>query len=322
MNVYVGAYPAIPQPVTADSYEPEVERHFFTALRELEGVRGLEMPFYGTLHQHDVEAYLDLLDPEWSYVISGLPGTMMALREDPHFGLASHAKSGRTAALEFCRRLRAAVATLQRRFGPHAVRRVELHTAPRQGAPGVAASTAALVDSLREVRGWDWLGAKLAIEHCDAYVPGQPPQKGFLSIAQELDALEATQDTRTQTGMLLNWARSAIEGRDAAVPLAHLREAKRRGLLVGLMFSGVCASDPTYGDWQDTHAPFAPAFGVRHTAERSILTAERGRAWLAEGGAGLDVVGLKIQPLPATIPLEERIEYVRDAIRWLRALGE
>jgi hypothetical protein len=322
MDFYVGAYPAVPPPATAGGYEPEVEQRFFAALRELEGVRGLEVPFHGgQLHPHDEKAYLDLLDPRWSYVVTGLPGVMTALRADPRFGLASHSSSGRTAALEFCRRLRDAVATLQARFGRQAVRRVELHSAPRQGARGVVASQDALVDSLREVRSWDWLGATLAIEHCDAFVRGRPPQKGFLTVTQELDALAATKETRTQAGLVLNWARSAIEGRDPELPLAHLREARRKGLLAGLMFSGVCAADPVYGDWQDTHAPFAPGFGLRHVAEASVLTAERGRAWLAEGGPGLDVLGFKIQPLPASIPVEERIEYLRDAIRWLRALS-
>src|SRR5262249_52879340 len=156
-------------------------------------------------------------------------------------------------------------------------------------------------DSLREIRGWDWHGAKLAIEHCDAYVTGQPPQKGFLTVREELDALKATHDTRTPAGLVLNWGRSAIEGRSAATALAHAREAEASGLLVGLMFSGACAQDAVYGDWQDTHAPFAPAFGIRHAAEHSELTAERAIEWLRAAGPGLDILGFKIQPLPPSI---------------------
>jgi hypothetical protein len=321
MAFIVGAYPVIPKPAVAGTYEPEVERRFFEALRALDGIRGLELPFYGTLHPHDVDAYLGLLKPEWSYVLTGLPGTMNALGQDPLFGLASRATSGRTAALEFCRRLRDAVSTLNTRFGRQVVERVELHTAPKQGLPGVAASTEALVDSLREVRGWDWLGATLAIEHCDAYVPGQPPQKGFLRLEQELEALTATQGARTPAGLVLNWGRSAIEGLSGETPLAHAKAAHKAGHLVGLMFSGACAHDAIYGDWQDTHAPFAPAFDLANLAEHSELTAKRGKAWLKAGGSGLPLLGLKIQPLPNSHSIETRIAYVRDALAWMKKIG-
>jgi len=332
MSFYIGAYAAMPKPAVPGAYEPAIERRFFAALRELEDIAGLELPFYGTLHPHNVGAYLDLLSPEWSYVLTGIPGTMNALAADPFFGLASRTASGRTAALEFCRRLREAVATLNGRFGRSVVRLVEIHTAPTQGAPGVASSGEALVDSLREVRGWDWHGARLAIEHCDAYRPAQPPQKGFLALSQELDALAASEGGRTPAGVVLNWGRSAIEGRSAETPLAHARSARDAGLLVGLMFSGACARDPVYGDWQDTHAPFAPMFrgpargtgntgGVHYGAERSELTAERAKAWLQAAGHGLDVLGLKIQPLPASLPLDIRIEYLRDAVHWLKTVS-
>lgn len=320
MSFYIGAYPAMPKPAVPGAYEPVVERRFFAALRTLEGIEGLELPFYGTLHPHNVGAYLDLLAPEWSYVLTGLPGTMNALAGDPFFGLASRATSGRAAAFEFCRRLREAVATLNGRFGRSVVRLVEIHTAPTQGMPGVVSSSEALIDSLREVRGWDWHGARLAIEHCDAYLPAQPPNKGFLVLRQELEALAATKGGRTPAGVVLNWGRSAVEGRGAETPLAHARSAREAGLLVGLMFSGACARDKVYGDWQDTHAPFAPAFGIRHGAERSELTAERAKAWFQAAGEGLTVLGLKIQPLPSSLPLETRIEYLRDAVHWLKAV--
>jgi hypothetical protein len=314
MPYYLGAYAAAPKPAT---YDPALEQRYFAELRKLPGLLGLELPFYGTLHPHDVGALLANLKPEWSYVLTGLPGTMNALAQDPLFGLASHSTAGRTAALDFCRRMREAVAVLNGRFGRPVVRRALLHTAPRQDAPGALASAEALADSLREVRGWDWHGALLAIEHCDAYVPGQPPQKGFLTLAQEAEAIAATQNSRTPAGIVINWGRSAIESRDPETPLAHVRAAQAQGLLCGLMFSGACAQDPVYGDWQDTHAPFAPAFGIRTGAERSLLTAERAAACLREAGGALDVLGLKIQPLPPTLPFETRMAFLSDALHWL-----
>ncbi len=318
MTYVLGAYAAAPKPPT---YDPALEARYFAALRVLAGLRGLELPFYGTLHPHDVAALLGNLKAEWSYVLTGLPGTMDALARDPHFGLASHSTAGRTAALDYCRRLRDAAATLNGRFGRQVVAAVELHTAPRQGPPGVVASAEALADSLREIRGWNWGGARLAVEHCDAYVLGQPPQKGFLPLESECEALAATEATATPAGIVINWGRSAIEGRNPDTPLAHVRTARAKGLLCGLMLSGACAQDAVYGDWQDTHAPFAPAFGIRHGAERSLLTAERAGACLREAGSALDILGIKIQPLPAGVAFETRMAYLRDAIRWLDAVA-
>lgn len=317
MPYILGAYAAAPK---TPGYDPALEGRYFAALRALEGVRGLELPFYGTLHPHDVAALLANLKPEWSYVLTGLPGTMDALSRDPHFGLASHSTAGRTAALDFCRRLREAAAALNGRFGRPVVEAVELHSAPRRGPTGVGASSEALADSLREIRGWDWGGARLAVEHCDAWVARQPPQKGFLPLEGECEALAATEAAPTPAGIIINWGRSAIEGRSPDTPLAHLRAARTKGLLCGLMLSGACAQDPVYGDWQDTHAPFAPAFGVRHGAERSLLTAERAAACLRESGSALDILGIKIQPLPTSVPLDTRVDYLRDAIRWLDAV--
>jgi len=317
MPYILGAYAAAPK---TPAYDPVLEGRYFAELRALEGVRGLELPFYGTLHPHDVAALLTNLKPEWSYVLTGLPGTMDALTRNPHFGLASHSTAGRAAALDFCRGLRDAAATLNGRFGRPVVEAVELHTAPRQGPAGVAASAEALADSLREIRGWDWSGARLAVEHCDAHVPGRPPQKGFLRLESECEALAATEAAPTPAGIVINWGRSAIEGRSPDAPIAHLRAARARNLLCGLMLSGACAQDAVYGDWQDTHAPFAPAFGIQHGAERSLLTAERAAACLREAGSALDILGIKIQPLPASVSLETRVAYLRDAIRWLDAV--
>jgi hypothetical protein len=317
MAYYVGAYAAAPKPTDPGGGDGSAERAFYAALRGLPQVRGLELPFTNALHSQDVAAFLGQLHPDWLYVMTGLPGVMNALAENPGFGLASDSTTGRASALAFCLRLRDAVATLNLRFGRQVVLRVELHSAPRQGAPGVSASTESLVDSLREVRGWDWYGAKLAIEHCDAYVQGQPAQKGFLRIDQELEALAATDTARTPAGIIINWGRSAIEGQDPATPLEHIEAARRGGRLCGVMFSGACAQDPVYGGWQDSHAPFAPAFGLRHGAERSLLTPEQAEACLRAAGAELDVLGLKIQPLPPPASAMERAAFVQDALTWL-----
>ena len=74
---------------------------------------------------------------------------------------------------------------------------VQLHSAPSLGTPaavaaGVTSSVHALSRSLQEVLTWDWRGAAVAIEHCDAaHSDGSPPAaKGFLSLDEELAALQ------------------------------------------------------------------------------------------------------------------------------------
>src|SRR5438034_923832 len=67
--------------------------------------------------------------------------------------------------------------------------------------------------SLDELRAWDWRGAALSVEHCDAFVPGQAPAKGFLALGAEIDAIRASHGA-TPVGVAVNWGRSAIEARD------------------------------------------------------------------------------------------------------------
>jgi hypothetical protein len=263
------------------------------------------------------------LDPRWDIVPSLIGGTLQSLQKDPHFGLASDSEAGRAAALRLVDLTRQLVLQINGRFGRKAVRWVELHSAPRRSVPGVTGSVTALAASLRELQDWDWDGAGLAIEHCDQYVAGQRPEKGFLSLEQEMDAIgQAGQ--RVPLGIVINWGRSAIEGRDPGAPLRHIRAARAAGLLRGLTFSGCTPQDPHYGEWLDQHAPFAPAAGLRTGCAHSLLTVERAAECLREAGAPrLSFVGFKIQPLPATLQLEQRLGILNDTIAILdRALAE
>ncbi|MRF57585.1 DUF4862 family protein, partial [Salmonella enterica] len=46
----------------------------------------------------------------------------------------------------------------------------------------------------------------------------------------------------------INWARSAIEGRNSTVPLEHVQAACKAGKLGALMFSGTTTRGE-YGKW-------------------------------------------------------------------------
>ncbi|HUJ73511.1 MAG TPA: DUF4862 family protein [bacterium] len=309
MRYMVGAYAAAP-PLTGG--QGSLEQEFYARLRDERFVAGLELPFWQALHPQDEKRYVAGLSPAWDFALTLLPGTMEALAAGRTYGLASVDEDGRQAALRTVRRALDAVKQLNDHCGRAAVGTVELHSAPRQGPGGGTGSVAALTQSLRELRAWDWQGAVLALEHCDAFVPGQAPAKGFLALPQELQAIRDSDPAPTPLGMTLNWGRSALEGRNATLPLEHVRSMRAAGRLRGIIFSGCTASHPLWGAWQDTHAPFGPAFGLPFTVPESLLTAQAARECLAAAPVDeLALLGFKIKPLPDSLPVSERVDWLR-----------
>jgi hypothetical protein len=309
MGYFVGEY-AIAPAALAD------EERLLAGLATMEGVRGLEVPFTGALHRSDEAWLFARLRPGWEYVVTLIPGTMGRLQSAPRFGLASDDEGGRQAALGMVRDAHAAVERLNAATGRRAVVAVELHSAPSRGDAGGSGSRDALARSLAEIAGWDWFGARLAIEHCDAFRPGHPQHKGFLSFEDELAAIASANATaRSDIGIAINWGRSVLETHDAGTALAHLEAARRAGLLAGLMFSGASGADTPYGIWQDTHMPHAPAAGLAHGAAGSLMTeAEIARCVAATRGAALAFLGAKIAIRPPEATVDARLGMVADLL--------
>jgi hypothetical protein len=305
----VGAYAASP---CTDGWSPELESEFFAALRAEGFVAGLELPFAGAVHAHDPEWLFRSVPADWSVVLTLIPGTMERLARDPEFGLASSAEPGRRRAMEFAAAAREAVRVLNERLGRRAVIAVEIHSAPRPAA-GVEPSAVAFHRSIDELRRWDWQGAVLSVEHCDAFVPGQPPAKGFLPLSAEITAIRSSGGS-TPIGIAINWGRSAIEARDPEVPALHIEQARHAGVLNGLMFSGATLDDTLYGHWADKHAPFAVSDRDAHR----MLTAKRVHACLAAAqGASLAFLGFKIQTLPKDLSVADRVAELRRSAQIL-----
>ena len=63
----------------------------------------------------------------------------------------------------------------------HRVVAVEIQSAPR-GIATPAPDPGALQETLAVAANWDWCGASLAIEHCDAFRAGRPHAKGFCDL--------------------------------------------------------------------------------------------------------------------------------------------
>jgi len=316
MSYFVGAYAASPN---TTGWDPELEARYYERLRALPGIKGLEHPFLGQLHPHDDAWFVQHIDANWRFVFTCIPGVMAAMAKNPHVGLASDDAPGREEALAFVRKARDAIAALNAACGRRVVDAIEIHSAPDQSR--ASSSVAALTASLATLVQWDWQGTRLVLEHCDAHVPGQVASKGFLSLADEIAAIETT-NTRygSDVGILVNWGRSVLEARSAEGALQHIALAKQHGLLAGLMFSGASGQDTPYGAWRDSHMPPAPAAAGGIGAEGSLLTEAALQACLrASGGRQLPILGLKIGIRLTDASLDERMAYIGSVLSRLDA---
>lgn len=307
---FVGAYAASP---CHSAWDPAAEGEYLQALSELKGIAGLELPFHAQIHRWDEAWLLRHLPKHWDHIVTCIPGVMETLGKLSTFGLASVDKSGRKAAIDFTKSVLQSVQSLNRAVGRNAVKSVEIHSAPTLGVAGVASSGAVFRESLEEILAWDWQGAKLLVEHCDRYVKGQEAAKGFLPLEEEIEAIKSLGNPKLgvslenpKPGILINWGRSAIEGRSPDTAAEHIEKSAQSGALGGIIFSGATENDPLYGHWKDTHAPFG--------SEYLMTRAEVIRSLRASGKAKDLLLGFKIQALPKTLTVKERVEKVRG---WL-----
>lgn len=299
-----GAYPA------AAALDPSChgdEERFWRTILEDENVDGLEIPFADGLHR-DERWFLDLLPEGSRHVVTAVPITAMRVRDDPRFGLASTDAEGRAAAVGVAEEVRAAV---RRIFDSGAsVLAVEIQSAPNRVAEPGAGSAEALAASLADLADRDWCGAALVIEHCDAPTAGHSAQKGFLTLDDELKVVA---HATSSSGVVINWARSVIEGRDPQTAVRHVVAAAER--LRGVMFSGV--ADGGKGDWLDAHLP--PADGD----PTSLLTAERMLGTLrAVGTTPPSFIGAKVAARTSDRDAADRAAGVLAAVHQVRAAWE
>ena len=316
MSYFVGAYATSPN---TTAWDPELEARYYARLRVLPNIKGLEHPFLGTLHPHDDAWFVRHIDPNWRFVLTCIPGVVAATAKNPKVGLASDDASGREEALGFVRQARDAIAALNDACGRPVVDAIEIHTAPNKTE--AASSAGALSASLAKLVQWDWQGARVVIEHCDAHVVGQVPAKGFLSLADEIAAIEATNARYgSRLGIVVNWGRSALEARSAQGALQHIELAKQHGVLAGLMFSGASGQDTPYGAWRDSHMPPAPSTVGGIGAEGSLLTVAAIHACMvASDHRNLTVLGVKIGIRPLDASLDARMAYISRALDHLDA---
>ena len=317
MKYTVGAYAASPN---QSAWDPVLETAYYHALKQLPNLKGLEHPFLGALHQYDDDWFLANIDAKWDFVFTCIPGIMTALSQNPLFGLASDDEAGRVAALKFMQQACGAIGKLNAHLGRQAVTAIQIQTAPARHK--ASSSKAALLASLETMLSWDWHGARILIEHCDAYVPEHTPSKGFLALSDELTVLteiNRSVPAQQQLGVVINWGRSVFETRRVAGALEHILQAKAAGLLSGLMFSGVSDQHSDFGAWRDSHQPPQQSAAVPYGEPGSWMSEQAMQQCLAAcNAAELLVLGAKIGIRPHSAGIDQRIATISDTLAILQ----
>lgn len=296
----IGAYPCAP---SFHQKEEAGEAEFWRLLADTPHIRGLEQPMLDDLHPYGDAWLLQHTPGDWQIVVTAIMETMRRRAGDSGFGLASAEETGRQACVAYYRHVFDKISEINKK-APQKVIALELQAAPQGGNANVQQATQAFAKSVSEITRWDW-PCELVLEHCDA-MTGPAPRKGFLPLENVLDVLSGH-----DIGICINWARSAIEGRNTTLPLEHTLKAKAAGKLRALMFSGT-TQQGDYGEWQDLHAPFAPF------CPESIMTAENASALLHAGQPEtLHFSGLKLLEINPDASIEHRVAILRDGIRQL-----
>lgn len=302
----LAAYPLAPA-------DPAAERAFYEGVTAFD-IGGLETPLPpddGRLA--DPAWLLQNVAPAHDLLITCVPTVVHRRTLDRAYGLASTDPDGRRRALADVRRACDLARALADRSGRARVLGIEVQSAPGpDGGDGDA-----LLRSLAEVQGWDRAGARVVVEHCDALVPGQEPQKGFLPLADEIAAVGALAGDADAPGIGINWGRSAIEGRSAETPVEHLRAAADAGLLTTFVLSGAAAVDGPWGPaWTDAHLPPRDDGGddpALANAGSSLLGAPELRDALAAAGP-VAHLGVKVAPRPRDGDVASRLALARAVL--------
>jgi hypothetical protein len=312
----LGAYAAAPADLAADS---EDERKWFSALAAEPLVGGLELPFDGGLNPQGADHLTRLLDPTWKSVVTGMSGISSRLLVDRDYGLASIVHASRRQAIADIAAARVEISKVRSALGPESIFAIQLQSAPGSRASAVEESIDAFSRSLVEIASWDWEGLAISVEHCDSPSGVRPPQKGFLSMEDEVRAVHsAREQSGIAIGHTINWARSTIESRDPETPVRQVASLAQSGTLVGLMFTGVAPKSTVFGgEWADAHLPVSDA--GEGSEPLSLLTIDR-IADTRRAAAGTQMyVGAKVSAPKIELPLLDRLV---PGIATLRALAE
>jgi len=245
---------------------------YYRRLASVGRAGGLEVAWKGGGASREEIAFIGSLIPaSWVFTMNAIPSTFQAWAKDHRFGLASPDETGRLAAVAMAHEMLETIKAINDTAGRQLVMAVEVQSAPGFNERAYHPDPNALSRSLQHLGRLDWGGAAVMVEHCDAFVEGQAPQKGFLTLTQEIAVLRGL--AGSPIGLSLNWGRSLIELRDPERVVEHTREASASGLLRGFTLSGTAGTDNAVGlAWADSHLAFADTLDTQYAEPASIMT--------------------------------------------------
>lgn len=309
----VGAYPSAPSFHQRDKSQ---ESEFWQRLAEIPGIAGIEQPCLADLHPYGDDFLFSHIPDSWQIVVTGVMETMKRRGSNGGFGLASSDESQRQACIDLYRHILDKIHQANDRSGHQKVLALELQSAPLAGSNDAKAASVAFQASLNQMLEWDW-PCELVLEHCDA-MNGVSPRKGFMALEDEIRVLtEVNAQHDSSISLCINWARSALEGQNTRLPLEHIEQCQRAGLLSSVMFSGTTLSGP-YGEWQDFHSPFAPFVGAKAGCEESLLTVKVARDVFELAPAdSLSFSGIKLLEIDPQASVDHRVAIIEDGVKAL-----
>ncbi|HHY1437486.1 TPA: DUF4862 family protein [Campylobacter jejuni] len=314
-NFFVGAYTSSP---TLFKWDYQQEQSFFNLLKSSIKIKGLELPYYGQLHLYDEKKFLQLMDENWRYVVTAIPGNMEKISNNIDFGLASNDNKARLEAVSFYSNIIKAIAKINCYFGENKVDFVSIATSPSIRKSLVSDSVGNLYNSLKTLLDLNWDGAKLMIEHCDSG-RNEWAIKGFMNLEDEIEVVGKLKQEGYNIGITLNWGRSAIEYKNKNGILKHLDLIIENNLDYALMFSGVCNSKKSaYGMWQDLHAPIASANENIYGEKYSLMDRDSIHTVFKKikNYRQAEFIGIKVMPMPyENADMQTRIGINRDTLR-------
>ncbi|MCF6765386.1 DUF4862 family protein [Thiotrichales bacterium 19S3-7] len=245
---YFSSYSMTP---ALDKFDEAFESCYISKLSQYPEIIGIEYPYLLDHSIYSNEFLKANIPDHWQVILTALPVTMQSLSMDPEFGLASTNAKSRRNSVRMIKQINHRAIQLNDLFQRQVVKGIHIQTAP-SSYQHIKGTKEALMQSLAEICNWQWQSVELNIEHCDAKAADRLPEKGFLSLADEICAIREVE----HVGIMLNWARSVIEGHSRDRAIKHIQQAQDSGYLRGYFFSG-CSDSPSsvYGAFKDSHMP-------------------------------------------------------------------
>lgn len=248
-HYFISAYSTSP---CVNSWDSGLEAAYFQALAQRSEIIGIEHPYLPSSDKYPLKWLRENIPAHWSICITAIPSLMQLNQSDAYAGLASVQEEGRRKAINLVAAINRYVQQLNELFGRSLVKAIHLHSSPKSDDEAIRGDRDAFKRSLAEIAAMDWCNAALNIEHCDAFKRGQASSKGYLALQDEIEVVKEL----GSYGIVLNWARSAIEYRSSQGALKHLQQVLAANLLRGYFFSGCTdKSSGLYANWQDKHMP-------------------------------------------------------------------